>query len=109
METLLSSITGLLSIIEARRIKELSNWRMLFLPLAVASGIFSISGTYALGGSSFWMYWVVALPLVFMVFMVFIIANGINSGPALWNARHLRTPTHGPVSEVPHMSPTDTV
>jgi hypothetical protein len=86
--TVTSSITGLLSIYETKRMKELTNLGMLFLPLAFTSGIFSMSGNYAPGGSSFWVYWAVAGPLVLLMFLV---VFGLNSGTALVNLWLLKT------------------
>jgi hypothetical protein len=69
VESLASSMTGLLNIIEAKRVKGLSAMGMLFIPLAFTSGIFSMTGDFAPGGSSFWVYFIVALPLVLLVFV----------------------------------------
>jgi CorA-like Mg2+ transporter protein len=88
IKTVTSSITGLLSIYEAKRTKELTNLAMLFLPLAFTSGIFGMSDNYAPGGSSFWVYWVVAGPLVFLMFLT---VFGLNSGTALANLWLLKT------------------
>ena len=75
--------------------KELSNLGMLFIPLAFTSGIFSMSGNYAPGGSSFWVYWVVAVPLVLLVFFM---AFCLNSRPALVSSRLLKTRLSGILS-----------
>jgi hypothetical protein len=83
VETVIASMTGLLSIVEAMRIKNLTNLGMIFIPLAFTCGIFSMSGDYAPGGSSFWLYWVIAVPLVILVFVV---AYVLSSRLALVNA-----------------------
>jgi hypothetical protein len=88
IQTVISSVSGLLSIVEAKRMKELSNLGMLFIPLAFTSGIFSMSGNYAPGGSSFWIYWVIAIPLVLLVFSI---AFCLNSGLGLLYSRLLKT------------------
>ncbi len=80
--TLISSMTGLLGIYEAKRLKELTNLGMLFLPLAFTSGLFSMSGSYAPGGTFFWMYWVVAGPLVLLMFLA---VFGLNLNAVLMN------------------------
>jgi hypothetical protein len=83
-----SSITGLLNIYETKRMKELTNLGILFLPLAFTSGLFSMTGSYAPGGPSFWVYWAVAGPLVSLMFLV---VFGLNSGTALASLWLLKT------------------
>jgi Mg2+ and Co2+ transporter CorA len=56
LETDLSSIMGLFSIYETKRMKELSNPGMLFVPPAFTSTIFGMSGSCGPGGASFWVY-----------------------------------------------------
>lgn len=75
VQTVITSMTGLVSIIETMRMKELSLLGMVFIPLALTSGLFSMEGEFAPGGSSFWVFWVVGLALVLVVFIV---AFGIN-------------------------------
>jgi Mg2+ and Co2+ transporter CorA len=108
IKTVTSSITGLLSIYETKRMKELANLGMLFLPLAFASGIFSMAGSYAPGGSSFWVYWVVAGPLVLLMLPV---VFGLNSGTALANLWLLKTRLfkQSPPEKFPRKSPSDLV
>lgn len=108
IKTVTSSITGLLSIYETKRMKELTNLGMLFLPLAFTSGIFSMSGNYAPGGSSFWVYWVVAGPLVFLMFLT---VFGLNSGTALANLWLLKTRLfkQSPAKKFPQKSSSDSV
>jgi hypothetical protein len=108
IKTVTSSITGLLSIYETKRMKELANLGMLFLPLAFASGIFSMAGSYAPGGSSFWVYWVVAGPLVLLMLPV---VFGVNSGTALANLWLLKTRLfkQSPPEKFPRKSPSDLV
>jgi hypothetical protein len=88
VEALVTSLTSLLSIYETKRMKELSNLGMLFVPLAFTSGIFSMSGNYAPGEASFWVYWVVAIPLVILMFAA---VFGLNSGQALVNSWLFKT------------------
>jgi hypothetical protein len=69
-QTVIASMTGLISIIETMRMKELSLLAMIFIPLSLVSGVFSMQGEFAPGKSSFWMYCVAGLSLVAIVFMV---------------------------------------
>ena len=82
MEYLISSMTGLISIVESRRslqetkvMKTLTVLGMIFIPLAFTSGIFSMTGKYAPGEKSFWIYFAVALPLVFLIFIMAFVAD----------------------------------
>jgi hypothetical protein len=69
-QTVIASMTGLISIIETMRMKELSLLAMIFIPLSLVSGIFSMQGDFAPGKSSFWMYCVAGFSLVAVVFAV---------------------------------------
>jgi hypothetical protein len=108
IKTVTSSITGLLSIYETKRMKELANLGMLFLPLTFTSGIFNMTGNYAPGGSSFWVYWVVAGPLVLLMLPV---VFGLNSGTALANLWLPKTRLfkQSPPEKPPRKSPSDMV
>jgi hypothetical protein len=108
IKTVTSSITGLLSIYETKRMKELTNLGMLFLPLAFTSGLFSMTGNYAPGGSSFGVYWAVAVPLVSLMFLV---VFGLNSGTALTNLWLLKTRLFkkSPAKKSPRKSSIDSV
>ena len=69
VQTVITSMTGLVSIIETMRMKELSLLAMVFIPLSLASGLFSMQGEYAPGESAFWIYCAVGLSLVLIVFL----------------------------------------
>ena len=88
---LLASFTGLAGILgnrrvlkeanrslhEAKSVKTLTFLGMLFLPLSLASGLLSMSGDYSPGGSQFWIYFAIAIPLILCVFgVVFLIRMG---------------------------------
>jgi CorA-like Mg2+ transporter protein len=108
IKTVISSITGLLSIYETKRMNQLTNLGMLFLPLAFASGIFSMSDSYAPGGSSFWVYWVVAGPLVLLMLLV---VFGLKSATTLANLWLLKTRLFkkSPAEKFPRKSSSDSV
>lgn len=90
VQTVITSMTGLISIIETMRMKELSLLAMVFIPLGLTSGLFSMEGPYAPGGSAFWVYWVVGLSLVLVVFLV---AFGLNPGTTLIKSLKLKRHT----------------
>ena len=88
---LLASFTGLAGILgnrrvlkeanrslhEAKSVKTLTFLGMLFLPLSLASGLLSMSGDYSPGGSQFWIYFAIAIPLILCVFgAVFLVKMG---------------------------------
>jgi hypothetical protein len=71
------SLTHVISVIQSRQASEeahslkiLTLLGMLFVPLTFLSGIFSMSGEFLPGESSFWIYIVVSIPAVIMVFVV---------------------------------------
>jgi protein-S-isoprenylcysteine O-methyltransferase Ste14 len=70
LESAFAAITGVsqtlqssVSIDEARLARNLSIAALIFVPLALTSGILSMGGEFAPGGSLFWVYFVVAIPL----------------------------------------------
>jgi len=74
---LVSSFTGLAGIVgnrqslnEARAVRLLTILGMTFLPLSYASGLFSMTNNYLPGGSQFWVYFAVAIPLLCITFAV---------------------------------------
>jgi CorA-like Mg2+ transporter protein len=84
VQTVISSMAGVISIVEAMRMKELSFFAMVFIPLGLTSGIFSMAGKFAPGQSGFWVYWVVGLSLVCLVFVVaFWLSPGISFARSL--------------------------
>lgn len=71
------SLTNVISVIQSRQASEeahslkiLTLLGMLFVPLTFLSGIFSMSGEFLPGESSFWVYIVVSIPAVIIVFLV---------------------------------------
>lgn len=52
------------SIDEARRVRRLAIIATIFLPMSFVASIFSMSGRFALDGDRWWMYVVIAFPLV---------------------------------------------
>jgi Mg2+ and Co2+ transporter CorA len=76
IDSLLPTVMGTFSLLEARYASlstRFSSWvaalATVFVPLSIASGIFTLSGDYQPGSSKFWVYWVVAIPLMVVVFM----------------------------------------
>ena len=99
---LLASFTGLAGIIgnrkaleeanrslqEAKSVKTLTFLGMLFLPLSLASGLLSMSGDYSPGGSLFWIYFAIAIPLILCVFgVVFLVKMGYGVDGE-WSFKH---------------------
>lgn len=74
-QALFASFTSLTSIVgirqslgEARSVYILSILGILFLPLSFTSGLFSMAPDYLPGSSKFWIYFVVAIPVILGVF-----------------------------------------
>lgn len=99
VDVLSNSITGLASIAgnqqalveakrsfkEAKNIKTLTLVGMIFIPLALCTGIFSMNDQYLPGRASFWIYFAVLVPLIFFVFLIaFLIGIGYDS-EGEWN------------------------
>ena len=99
---LLASFTGLAGILgnrkalkeanrslqEAKSVKTLTFLGMLFLPLSLASGLLSMSGDYSPGGSQFWIYFAIAIPLILGVFgVVFLVKMGYGVDGE-WSLKH---------------------
>ena len=88
-DTLTSSLTGLAGILgnkqalkeanrslhEAKSVKILTLLGMMFLPLSLTSQILSMSERFLPGPGQFWVYMVVAVPLVALVFVVVFLIN----------------------------------
>ena len=99
---LLASFTGLAGIIgnqkaleeanrslqEAKNVKTLTFLGMLFLPLSLASGLLSMSGEYSPGGSLFWIYWAIAIPLIVCVFGVVLLVKMGYGVDGEWSVKH---------------------
>ena len=99
---LLASFTGLAGIIgnrkalkeanrslqEAKSVKILTFLGMLFLPLSLTSGLLSMGGDYSPGGSQFWIYFAIAIPLTMCVFgVVFLVKIGYGVDGE-WSLKH---------------------
>ncbi|KAF2802596.1 uncharacterized protein BDZ99DRAFT_428324 [Mytilinidion resinicola] len=76
-DTLMAAMTGLASIAgnhqaldEAKRAKRLTLVGLVFIPLAYSTSLFSMTDNFAPGQSAFWVYWVVAVPLIIFTFLV---------------------------------------
>ena len=89
-EALSASLTSLISIQESKQslreaqsVKTLTTLGLVFVPLAFTSGMFSMSGSFQPGQEHFWVYFVVAIPLVVFVFAVVL---GVRS----WNRHDAR-------------------
>jgi Mg2+ and Co2+ transporter CorA len=55
---------------EAKNISRLTIMAMFFVPLSYVSSLFSMNGTFEPGGSKFWVYFAVALPVLLCVFIL---------------------------------------
>ena len=103
-DALISSLTGLAGILgnrqtlkeasrslhEAKSVKILTLLGMMFAPLFLTSGIFSMSEKFLPGANYFWIYVVVAIPLVLVVFgLVFLINMGYGADGE-WSTKEFR-------------------
>jgi len=66
---------------EARTVRALTILGIIFVPLSTVASIFSIQGNYGPGQPQFWVYWVIAIPVVCFVL------SGITSLGSLANIR----------------------
>lgn len=69
-------VTSMVQIVDSRRalaetssVTRLTYLAVVFVPLTLTSGLFSMSGSLAPGENLFWLYFVVAFPLTVVVFM----------------------------------------
>jgi Mg2+ and Co2+ transporter CorA len=65
---LASMVSNRQSLVEARTVRLLTILGMTFLPLSFTSGLFSMAGSFTPGGSQFWVYFAVSIPLVLLIF-----------------------------------------
>jgi Mg2+ and Co2+ transporter CorA len=80
------------SIQEAKSVKTLTVLGILFIPPALVSSIFSMSDPYRPGGKLFWVYFIVAFPLIVLVFLgYFILELGYVGGGMRWSVRATST------------------
>ncbi|KAF2642083.1 hypothetical protein P280DRAFT_517079 [Massarina eburnea CBS 473.64] len=77
LENMLPVVTSLVQIFDARQsfaettnISRLTILALLFVPLNFVSSLFSMNDTNAPGGSGFWVYFAVAVPITFLVFLI---------------------------------------
>lgn len=103
-DTLISSLAGLVSILssrqalkeatrslqEAKSVKVLTLLGMMFAPLFFTSGLLSMSADYLPGAPGFWVYIVVAVPLVGIVFVVVFLVNLGYDGNGDWSVKQWR-------------------
>lgn len=76
-ESTMSSFAGLAGIVSSRRslteaetVGRLTILGMVFLPLSLVSGLFSMSDPYLPGAEHFWVYWAASIPIVVLILMV---------------------------------------
>ncbi|KAF9636441.1 Mg2+ transporter protein CorA-like/Zinc transport protein ZntB [Lasiodiplodia theobromae] len=66
--TLIQLTEGRLSLRETEYVRRLTHLALVFVPLSFTAAIFSMNTPYAPGGSDFWVYVVVSLPITLVVF-----------------------------------------
>jgi hypothetical protein len=59
----------------AKRSTEISVYAFVLIPIGLIAGLFSMSGDYAPGGSSFWVFWAVAIPFTLLVLAIILITR----------------------------------
>lgn len=77
LEAMVPLVTSAVALIESRRslvetanVTRLTILAMVFVPLSFVAGLFSMSDGYRPGGSLFWVYFAVAVPIVVVVGLV---------------------------------------
>ncbi len=76
------------SIREAKSVKALTILGVVFVPLAYIATLFSMSDPYRPGGEMFWVYFVVAFPLVGLTWLgYYILELGYTDGRIQWSLR----------------------
>ncbi|KAI9155022.1 Zinc transport [Paramyrothecium foliicola] len=58
------------TILEAIAVRRLTYCALVFIPLSWVAALFSMSDSYSPGGENFWVYFVTALPLLFIVLIL---------------------------------------
>lgn len=66
----MSLLEGRRALVEAANVSRLTVLAFFFLPLTFVAGLFSIGGSYGPGGTHFWVYWAVALPLMVLAMLL---------------------------------------
>ncbi|CAG9986826.1 unnamed protein product [Clonostachys byssicola] len=76
LEQMLTVATSMVQLLDSRRaileavsVRRLTYIALIFVPLSWVSSLFSMSDTYLPGHSRFWVYFAVAVPLVFSCFL----------------------------------------
>jgi hypothetical protein len=78
------------SIQEARSVRVLTLLGKLFLPLGFSSGLLSMGGDFLLGTDKFWVFFVIAVPLILVVVaLAFLVNLGYENGRG-WAGRRVR-------------------
>lgn len=74
LEALKPIITALVQLVDSKRAisqaedtRRLTYIAIVFLPMSLMTGVFSMSEPYGPGNGRFWIYWVVALPLTAVI------------------------------------------
>jgi Mg2+ and Co2+ transporter CorA len=95
LESMLPFVASLVQIVDSRRslgeaqnISRLTIVALLFVPLTFVSSLFSMSHELGPGGSLFWVYFVVAIPVTGAVFLFVKPPSGVWG--LLWHPRRLR-------------------
>ena len=103
-DALISSLTGLAGILgnrqtlkeasrslhEAKSVKILTLLGMMFAPLFLTSGLFSMSEKFLPGATLFWIYIVVAIPLIILVFGVVFLINLGYGADGEWSSKEFK-------------------
>jgi hypothetical protein len=83
---LISSVNGLIGILETKRsldeakgVRTLTIVGMLFLPLSFTTGLLSMDQDYSPGGSHFWVFWAIAVPLISLCFFGAYLVGGLKN------------------------------
>ena len=74
------------SVREAKSVKALSSLGVVFVPLAYVASLFSMSDSYKPGGELFWVYFVVAFPLIGVILLgYYTLELGYTDGGTQWS------------------------
>ena len=77
------------SLSASRSMKALTLAGIVFIPLTYTSSLFSMTGNFTPGARKFWMYFVVALPLMLAVVLGYFILDSGYNGNVTWSGRVL--------------------
>jgi hypothetical protein len=90
VDILCESYTQAVSSNEARSVDFLTSLATIFVPISLVAGILSMGGDFAAGQDKFWVFWVVAVPLILLgVVLIFtgflrLLRNGPKRLQAAW-------------------------